>query len=310
MRKCNTLIILSLVFVLLVSGKVFSGPTPIESLVPKVVPEGWTLRDAPETFTKETLFEHIDGQADLFLQYGFEKSVLAIYRNMNSADDKIDVDIYDMGNPTQAFGVFSRFRQKESPAGFGLDSYLGERYALFYKGRYFVVLQATEADPSILKQLAKSIDAEILDTSPPPKEIQYFPKTGLKPGSIEYFPDGLLGHEFLKRGFKGTYLEKDQTSAKVETGADDNESYLFIAIFENSSEASSALKLFKEDLAKRGRVEAGAQTKFGPDALMGEDPYQGRMIVLHKGPSLIGATGFKNSEYGEARLAEFINQVK
>ena len=143
MTRSEALIILSFLVVLFASQNVFSGTTPIESLVPKIAPNGWALRDAPETFTRETLFEHIDGQADLFLQYGFEKSVFAIYRNVNSSDDKIDVDIYDMGNSLQAFGVFSRFRQEESPAGIGLDSYLEDRYALFYKGKYFVVLQAT-----------------------------------------------------------------------------------------------------------------------------------------------------------------------
>ena len=114
----------------------------MESLVPKIAPDGWALRGAPETFTRDTLFEHIDGQADLFLQYGFQGSVFAIYRNVNSSDDKIDADIYDMGNSLQAFGVFSRFRQEEKSAGIGLDSYLEDRYAFFYKGKYFVVLQA------------------------------------------------------------------------------------------------------------------------------------------------------------------------
>jgi hypothetical protein len=126
------LVILFFLVVLFASQDVLAGATPIESLVPKTAPNGWALRDAPETFTRETLFEHIDGQADLFIQYGFEKSVLAIYRKEDSSEDKIDVDIYDMGNSLQAFGVFSRFRQDDRPAGIGLDSYLTDNYALFY----------------------------------------------------------------------------------------------------------------------------------------------------------------------------------
>ncbi len=87
MTRREAMIILSLLAVLFASQKVFSATTQLESLVPKTAPDGWTLRDAPETFTRETLFEHIDGQADLFVQYGFEKSVFAIYRNVNSSDD-------------------------------------------------------------------------------------------------------------------------------------------------------------------------------------------------------------------------------
>jgi hypothetical protein len=261
-------------------------------------------------FTSETLFEHIDGQADLFVQYGFDKSVFALYRNVNSPEANIDVDIYDMGNSLQAFGVFSRFRQDESPAGIGLDSYLGDQYAFFYKGKYFVVLQAADSNSSILKQLAQAIDSRISDNSDPPKEIGYFPKSGLKPGTMEYFPDGLLGHQFLKRGFKASYAEKDETKPGEKTTSEGRDFNLFLSIFENSQEATNALKLFRENLSKKGKLEVGTSNQFGPDALIGTDPYQGKIIVAQKGPYLVGAVGFERDQEGEQRLAEMMAQVK
>ena len=310
MTRREGLIILSFLAVLFASQNVFSGNTPIESLVLKVAPDGWALKDAPETFTKDTLFEHIDGQADLFLEYGFEKSVLAIYRNVNSSEDLIDVDIYDMGNPLHAFGVFSRFRHEEGTAGIGLDSSLGDRYALFYKGKYFVVLQATDSNAATLKLLAQQIETRISDNSAPPKEIAYFPKNGLKPGSIEYFPGGLLGRQFLGRGFKASYVEKDETKTDPKTMSEDREFHLFLSIFENSQEATNALRLFRENLSKKGSVAEGISTQIGPDTLTGVDPYQGKTIVAHKGPYLVGAVGFQQDKDGEQRVAELMNEVK
>ena len=154
MNRPKVVIIIALLVSLCATQIVFADTDPIESFIPKVAPEGWAPMEAPETFTRETLFEHIDGQADLFVQYGFDKSVFAIYRKLDMSADKIDVDIYDMGNSLQAFGVFSRFRNDESAANIGLDSYMSDRYALFYKGKYFVMLQATESNPSALKRLA------------------------------------------------------------------------------------------------------------------------------------------------------------
>ncbi len=310
MTRRDGLIILSFLVGLFASQGVFSGTTPIEALVPKVAPDGWALRDAPETFTRETLFEHIDGQADLFLQYGFEKSVFAIYRNVNSSEDKIDVDIYDMENPLHAFGVFSRFRQQDSTAGIGLDSCLGDRYALFYKGKYFVMLQATNSNAATLKRLAQEIESRISDNSAPPKEIAYFPKSGLKPGSIEYFPGGLLGHQFLKRGFKASYVEKDGTKTDAKTMSEDRDFHLFLSIFDNSQEAVNALRLFREHLSKKGRVSEGISAQFGLDALTGVDPYQGKTIIVHKGSYLVGVIGFEQDKEGEQRLAELMNEVK
>lgn len=306
MTRRKGLIILSCLAALFASQEVFSGTSPIESLVPKVAPDGWALNDAPEAFTRETLFEHINGQADLFLQYGFEKSAFVMYRNVNSPDDKMDVDIYDMGNSLQAFGVFSRFRYEDRPAGIGLDSCLDDLHAFFYKGKYFVVLQATESNAATLKRLAQEIESRISDKSAPPKELAYFPKSGLKPGAIEYFPDGLLGHQFLKRGFKASYVEKEGTK----TESEGRDSHLFLSIFENSQEAVNALRLFREYLSKNGRVVEGVSTQFGPDALNGVDTYQGKTIVAHKGPYLVGAVGFENDNDGEQRLAELMNKVK
>src|SRR4030043_96348 len=235
-----------------------SRAVPMESLVPKKnLPEGWVLIEGPRTFTKKTLFEHINGQAELFFKYGFQKSVFAIYQNRKNQKDQIELDIYDMGNVLQAFGIFSRFRSEDRPGGFGLDSYLDDHSALFYKGKFFVLLYATESNPDSLRQFSKLISSKILNSSLPPKEISYFPKNGLKPGSIQYFPEGLLGHEYLKRGFRGTYIEQAEVKNKVEakdkgeTG--EKEFHLFLAIFKDSQEATNALKFYKDDLSKRGK---------------------------------------------------------
>ncbi|MFZ5864688.1 MAG: DUF6599 family protein [Thermodesulfobacteriota bacterium] len=310
MWRCNGIIVLLLISFLFVTGNAFSEPSDIALLVPKETLDGWVAKGTPQVFTKETLFEHINGQADLFLQYGFEKSIFADYRNKDASEDKIDLDIYDMGNVLQAFGIFSRFRQDDLSAGIGLDSYLDDRYAFFYKSKYFVVLQATESNPSTLKQLARMVEARIIDNSLPPKEIAYFPKRGLKPGSIEYYPQGLIGRKFLKRGFKATYVVPDKTEAKPEAKAESPESTLFIAIFDNDEEAEAALKEFKKLLAKGASAQARTSTQHGFETAKGEDPYQGKLIVTRKGPYLLGAAGFENDKDAESLLAELSASIK
>ncbi len=301
----KNLFIFCFLLLILLGGGISLSATPLESLVPKKdIPAGWALIHGPQTYTKKTLFEHINGQAELFFKYGFQKSVFAIYQNKESYENQIELDIYDMGNVLQAFGIFSRFRNEDRPGGIGLDSYLDDRSAFFYKGKYFVMLYATESNPSILKQWATTISLRIIDPSPPPKEIGYFPKNGLKPGSIQYFPEGLLGHQFLKRGFQGTYVEKVEDKAEVE------ELKLFLAIFQDSQEAMNALKVYKEDLSKKGRISSGSLIQFGTRALKGEDPYQGKVVVLQKGFYLLGVVGFKREEDGENRLKEFTEKVK
>jgi len=83
-----------------------------------------------------------------------------------------------------------------------------------------------------------------------------------------------------------------------------------LSVFESPQEAVNAMRLFREHLSANGKVTARTSTQFGPDALVGEDPYQGKILVTHKGPYLIGAVGFEQDKEGERRLDEMLNQVK
>jgi hypothetical protein len=282
---------------------VSSGAVVMESFLPKETPKGWGLIEGPRVYTKKTLFEHMDGQAELFLKYGFEKSVFAIYQEKENRENQIELDLYDMGNVLHAFGVFSRFRTEGQGMGVGLDSFLDDHSALFYKGKYFVMVYSTESNPSTLKQFSMAIFSKITDLSPRPREIGYFPKAGLKSGSIQYYAEGLLGHQFLKRGFVGTYI------ARVEKNSENREFHLFIAVFKNSQEALNALKTYGGHLSKEVKVSSGSIIQFKDGVLRGEDPYQGKIVVVHKGSYLLGVVGFTQEEAGENLLVELMRNL-
>ena len=306
--KQTELILLTALLPVLIWTNALSKEIPIESLLPKKLPEGWRQIGNPQVYNQKNLFNRINGQAELFFKYGFQKSVFTIYQNKNNSKDQIELDLYDMGNVLQAFGIFSRFRSSNRSAGVGLESYLEDTSLLFYKGRYFVMLYATEADSSILMRLAKTISSEIPDSSPPPKEIDYFPKDGLKPGSVEYYPEGLLGYQFFKRGFQGVYLEKAEDKDKLR--ADVKESRLFLAVFNNSKGAEGALKTYRDSLSKRGKLDSTAPARFGPNGLTGKDPNRGKVIIVAKGFYLVGITGFDSVGHAEKLLEEFVKNIQ
>jgi len=341
MMNYKTFIVLSVLILLVTGANVSSAPVSVESLLPRDrIPKGWTLVDGPKIYTRKTLFERIDGQAELFFKYGFQKSVFGMYQSQKKREHQIELDIYDMGSILQAFGIFSRSRNEDHPIGIGSDSYLHEGSCLFYQGKYFVMLYSTESDPSILKEFASDISARIGAISQPPREIGYFPENGLKPGSIQYFPEALLGHRFMGRGFQGTYKAKVEVKVKAEAGtkakveenvkaetetkakvevkaesdirakAEEEEFKLFLAIFKDPGHGKSALKAYKDYLSAKGRLDPEIPTALGLDALKGEDPYQGKIVVRLKGIYLLGAAGFQAAENGESHLKAFMKKVK
>lgn len=291
-------------FVLLLAGSLvasfwsYSETRGEASFLPGEPQQGWALMEGPRVFTKKTLFEHIDGQAELFFKYGFRQCTSAVFKERKNPENQIDADIYDMGNTLQAFGIFSRLRTEGQPGGFGFDSTLEERSALFYQGKYFVMLYATEENPVLLKQLATQISSKISDPSPPPRELGYFPKAGLKPGSIQYFPEGLLGHQFLKGGFQGAYTNGER------------DYQLFLAVFKKPQDGQRAFDAFKDYLTQKGKGTPRVTPEFGSKTLRGDSPYQGQIVVLQKGSYLVGGMGPQFGEKEEGRLAELVNNVR
>ena len=93
-------LIVYLLFVSLLAG-VFSPEllfsSEWETLVfPDVT--GWKRSAKIQTFSPKTLFEYIDGAADLYLTYDFEELKVAEYQNEKKAS--VTVDVYFHKTPT------------------------------------------------------------------------------------------------------------------------------------------------------------------------------------------------------------------
>ncbi len=288
-----------------------SNEKPIENLFSIDPPKGWRIKGSPQTFNKENLFEHINGQADLFFQYGFEQSAFAAYEGKDRDKDRIDVDIYDMGRPLNAFGIFSRFRGGEgAKSKIGLDSYADAQYIVFYKGNYFISLQALEPNARALEHLARAIESNIPNNGARPKELAYFPKEDLLEGTIEYYPNGLLGREFLGRGFKAVYSAQDPEKLDSQgQRAANHEPILFLAIFQDHVKASKAMEAFKKDLAGKDKNLSEISDGQIPKTLKAQDPYQGKMFIQLKDRYIIGAAGFNSEKRAESFLKQILSNL-
>jgi len=100
---------------------------------------GWAWREQPRTYAPDTLYEYINGAADLYLSYGFEEVAVADYVQTEGADGWITVDIYDMGAPLHAFGIYGSERPPDVEAfPVGAQGYVCEGLIAFWQGDYYV----------------------------------------------------------------------------------------------------------------------------------------------------------------------------
>jgi hypothetical protein len=147
---------------------------------------GWKLQEQ-NVYDDSTLYEYINGGAELYLSYGFEE--LLNLRYEQSDQPEIIVDIFHMGRSQQAFGVFSHSRELIDST-FGQGSQYTAGLLLFWKGPYYVSILAspeTPASKKMVNQLATLIDQHITETGELPELLDRLPPDQLLEESIRYF---------------------------------------------------------------------------------------------------------------------------
>jgi len=83
-----------------------------------------------------------------------------------------------------------------------------------------------------------------------------------------------------------------------------------LAIFRNPQDALGALRIYKDYLTRKGKVNLDTPIGFGPHSFRAEDPYQGQVIVVQKGFYLLGVAGFEKEKDAENLLKEFAEKVR
>jgi hypothetical protein len=137
--------------------------------------EGWKAVGDPSPYTSKTIFQYMNGAAELYLAYNFEG--LKTFRFERPGSPSIIVEVYEMGSPEDAYGVFA-FEQQDPEAGIGQGSEFGGGLLRFWKGRNFVTIFGEEPRPDIEEAiliLGRRIAATITDSGNPPKLLGYLP---------------------------------------------------------------------------------------------------------------------------------------
>ena len=75
---------------------------------------GWALEGPIKKYTGEDLFEYINGEAELYLQFGFKILTAGLYLKEGNEKLGITADVYEMGSDLEAFGIYANYRKPEA----------------------------------------------------------------------------------------------------------------------------------------------------------------------------------------------------
>lgn len=156
--------------------------------------DGWKWDGKEERYDNKTIFKYIDGAGEVYLAYGFKS--LITRRLEKPGMPLLTADIYEMGSSADAYGVFA-FERQDEDVGIGQGSEFGGGLLRFWKGTYFVSVNAEgegeDAEKAVLG-LGRAIAASITTTGPLPQLISYVPDKsfGLAEKNIYFFRSHVL----------------------------------------------------------------------------------------------------------------------
>jgi len=156
-------------------------------LLPREI-AGWTAAPGSDrTFSRTDIFSYMNGAGELYLAFDFQSLFVREYADGRGAT--LVVEIYSMGRPGDAFGIFSQDRDG-APADIGQGGLYGAGLLRFWKGSLFARILAdkeTEESKGIMFGLAARISAGWPETGRPPTLLDRLPGEGLDKSSVSYF---------------------------------------------------------------------------------------------------------------------------
>jgi hypothetical protein len=264
------------------------------SLLPDV--DTWSSTDKPESYYPENLFEYINGAAEIYLAYEFKELVVS-QQQKDQSEKNVAVEIYDMGNETNAFGIYSAERYPDNQfIEMGIQGYIEEGTLNFLVDRYYIKLLCFECEDQseeVLKEFSQKIVERVGKTGSLPPLLKAFPSKGLQLNSENFVLRNFMGYSFLHHGYSAKYK------------AEDLEFDCFIAEGKDNADAEEMLQKYLE--AKKSQnvqtIELGHHVR---------DKYYHNIFISRVGRRLCGVIKIKDGseDLGLDYLSALVENLK
>ena len=253
-------------------GTRVSHAVQLSSILREPLPARMVAQSAASSYNSDNLYQYIDGGADVYLLYDFKA---LLHQDFKSGGTEVTADVYEMGNPEDAFGIYSSERSASYTfLPIGAEGYRSDGILNFLAGQYYVKLSGSgpNAD-TLLGQFARLLSSRIGGSRALPALLAKFPREHRVAHSEQYIKKDPLGHAFLAPAYLISYAGGKQQSK------------LLVSV------ASSALaaKARAEQLARHFKQtgEAIPAPDLGDNGLRAKNSFEGNVLARTRGRYLI-----------------------
>jgi hypothetical protein len=258
---------------------------------PEVV--GWRQSGGIQTFNPETLFEYINGGADLYLSYDFQELKVGEYSTEKKAS--VTIEIYRHKTPTLAFGIYSQERLPDANfLEIGSQGYIETNVLNFFAGPYYVKISSFKTGPEdreILMTFAKRISEALGAGGTLPSILSSFPEEGKKKNSEKFIAVKFLGYAFLHSAFISDY---EVSGMKFK---------LFVIESADKTECKIMIQKYMERTGKTEKSVTEGQYLI-------PDPHHGEVDLYWKGRNIWGILNVGDASFRSKYLKLFEEGLK
>ncbi len=172
--------------------------------------EGYNQVGQMRTYTKENLYEYINGHAEYFIGAGFVGLYVGEYIKTGNEQLQPDasIELYDMGKSLHAFGVLVDEAGENTPEiNKDMMGIKTSRGISFFAGQYYIKINKYN-DEVPVEKFASNIEDKIINTDTF-KLFARFPEIG-KTIKTRFIKDSYRGLDFLHNIIEREYMVDDE----------------------------------------------------------------------------------------------------
>jgi len=217
-------------------------PTPADLFPRSGEVPGWRPSGETQTYTRENLFDYMDGEAEMYFVYGFEEMRMQEY--VGEEEGLVRVEIYRVDTDENAYGLFTFYRAGQFlDVGNEGDLASGGRLC-FWKDRHFVcVFSVTKVEEATLQAFTQLVAGELPAGGTPPELVSRLPREKLVPRSEKFFHEKLALDNIIwtvKENVLNVSAETDAVAATYDYGG--AKLRLLIVAYPEAEAAAGALR--------------------------------------------------------------------
>jgi len=263
-------------------------------------PAGQSPLSPLETFDAATLSDKINGKAELYLSAGFIRLHSQRFKDQTAGDVWMEVFVYDMQSPQNAFSVFSIQRREDAQTlDVGQYAYQTENAIFFAHGPFYVEIVASDISETIMQPMIQFAEAFIANHPIKTQTIgekELFPKEGLIQTSISLVSADAFGYDRFDQIFTATYKLQD------------SELMAYYSRRKTPREAEELASSYRDFLAAFGGKTAESDLEIKTAKMIHIlDTYE---IVFSHGPYLAGVREAADKQPAQELAMQLFNRIK